>query len=215
MLAALGIIVGEEAELGTPLYNDKVVGPAIYQVSYLPTITINFVIFWSFLILINHTFCCLSQFQEADQLTGFAFGAAILALIALLEFTTINIGWESVEQKTARDPENKTGSQLAPGYTPGALGTYVAGAFTFSFLFTCSFCIIVFIFSSSFSPHFFLSCLIGFDPLGLSKNMDADAFATIQAKELNNGRLAMIATAGKNTSQSIDSFIHSYIIHSM
>jgi len=34
MLAALGIIVGEEAELGTPLYNDKVVGPAIYQVSY-------------------------------------------------------------------------------------------------------------------------------------------------------------------------------------
>jgi len=28
--------------------------------------------------------------------------------------------------------------------------------------------------------------------------MDADAFAQVQAKELNNGRLAMIATAGKN-----------------
>ena len=196
MLAALGINVGEEAELGTPLYNDKVVGPAIYQVSYLPTITINFVIFWSFLILINHTFCCLSQFQEADQLTGFAFGAAILALIALLEFTTINIGWESVEQKTARDPENKTGSQLAPGYTPGALGTWLL--ISHSHFYLCVHFASLFSFFLLFSPHFFLSCLIGFDPLGLSKNMDADAFATIQAKELNNGRLAMIATAGKN-----------------
>ena len=55
-------------------------------------------------------------------MTGFAFGFGILALIALLEFTTINIGWETVEQKAARDPDNKTGSQLAPGYTPGALG---------------------------------------------------------------------------------------------
>ena len=94
MLAALGIIVGEEAELdNTPLYGDKIVGPAIYQ------------------------------FQEADQLTGFAFGAAILALIALIEFTNINSGWETVEQKAARDPENKTGSQLAPGYVNGDLGT--------------------------------------------------------------------------------------------
>ena len=34
MLAALGIVVGEEAELdNTPLYGDKIVGPAIYQVS--------------------------------------------------------------------------------------------------------------------------------------------------------------------------------------
>ena len=33
MLAALGIIVGEEVEFGTPLYGDKIVGPAIYQVS--------------------------------------------------------------------------------------------------------------------------------------------------------------------------------------
>lgn len=124
MLAALGILVGEEAELGTPLYNDKVVGPAIYQVSYF--------------VHNNHIFCYLFsnthksiifsffrslQFQEADQLTGFGFGFGILALIAFLEFSTINIGWESVEQKAARDPDNKTGSQLAPGYTPGALGT--------------------------------------------------------------------------------------------
>ena len=34
MLAALGVIVGEEVELGTPLYGDKIVGPAIYQVSH-------------------------------------------------------------------------------------------------------------------------------------------------------------------------------------
>ena len=39
---------------------------------------------------------------------------------------------------------------------------------------------------------------IGFDPLGLAKNLDADAFAQVQAKELNNGRLAMIGIAGKN-----------------
>ena len=33
MIAALGILVGEEVEFGTPLFSDKVVGPAIYQVS--------------------------------------------------------------------------------------------------------------------------------------------------------------------------------------
>jgi len=127
MLAALGIIAAEEAELdNTPLYGDKIVGPAIYQ------------------------------FQEADQLTGFAFGFGILALIALLEFTGINKGWETVEQKAARDPLNKSGSQLAPGYVNGDLG---------------------------------------FDPLGLAPK-DADAFAAMQTKEINNGRLAMIATAG-------------------
>ena len=39
---------------------------------------------------------------------------------------------------------------------------------------------------------------LGFDPLGLAANLDADAFAQVQAKELNNGRLAMIGIAGKN-----------------
>jgi len=93
MLAALGILVGEGVEFSTPLYGDKIVGPAIYQ------------------------------FQEADQLTGYGFAFGITALIALIEFTTINKGWETVEQKGARDPENKTRSQLAPGYSPGDLGT--------------------------------------------------------------------------------------------
>ena len=41
----------------------------------------------------------------------------------------------------------------------------------------------------------------GFDPLGLAKNLDADALAAVKAKELNNGRLAMIATAGKSHRQ--------------
>jgi hypothetical protein len=36
---------------------------------------------------------------------------------------------------------------------------------------------------------------LGFDPLGL-KPKDAKGFANIRTKELNNGRLAMIATAG-------------------
>lgn len=36
---------------------------------------------------------------------------------------------------------------------------------------------------------------LGFDPLGL-KPTDPDAFANMQAKELSNGRLAMIAAAG-------------------
>ena len=58
-------------------------------------------------------------------MTGYAFAFGITALIALIEFSTINIGWESVEQKAARDPDNKTGAQLAPGYSPGNLGTWV------------------------------------------------------------------------------------------
>jgi hypothetical protein len=41
-------------------------------------------------------------------------------------------------------------------------------------------------------------CIIaneGFDPLGLAPT-DNDSFAVMQTKELNNGRLAMIGTAG-------------------
>jgi light-harvesting complex I chlorophyll a/b binding protein 1 len=36
---------------------------------------------------------------------------------------------------------------------------------------------------------------LGFDPLGLAPKDDPEAWKTIQTKELNNGRLAMIAIA--------------------
>ena len=73
MLAALGIIVGEEVEFSTPLFGDQIVGPAIYQ------------------------------FQEADQLTGYGFAGLIVGLIALIEVTTISKSWESFEEKMQRD----------------------------------------------------------------------------------------------------------------
>ena len=92
MLAAVGILVGEEVEFNTPLFGDKIVGSAIYQ------------------------------FQEADQLTGFGFAAFIISLIAVIEGYNISNGWETVEQKAARDPKNKTNAQLAPGYINGDLG---------------------------------------------------------------------------------------------
>jgi hypothetical protein len=44
---------------------------------------------------------------------------------------------------------------------------------------------------------------IGFDPLGL-KPTDAEEFATIQTKELQNGRLAMLAIAGMVAQELID-----------
>lgn len=126
MLAALGIIVGEGVEFSTPLFGDKIVGPAIYQ------------------------------FQEADQLTGFSFAFGIISLIAAIETVGIKKGWETAEQKAARDPKGKTRSQILPDYINGDLG---------------------------------------FDPLGF-KPADPAAFATIQTKELNNGRLAMLSVAG-------------------
>ena len=91
MLAAVGIPVGEAVEFSTPLYGDKIVGPAIYQ------------------------------FQEADQLTGFAFGFGITALISTLEFYGINRGWETFDDKKLRDPTGITSSQLKPGYISGDL----------------------------------------------------------------------------------------------
>jgi len=73
MLAALGIVVGEEVEFSTPLFGDMVTGPAIYQ------------------------------FQEADQLTGYGFAGLIVGLIALIEVSSIGRAWESFEQKMQRD----------------------------------------------------------------------------------------------------------------
>lgn len=44
---------------------------------------------------------------------------------------------------------------------------------------------------------------IGFDPLGL-KPTDADEYATMQTKELQNGRLAMLAVAGMVAQELVD-----------
>jgi len=44
---------------------------------------------------------------------------------------------------------------------------------------------------------------IGFDPMGL-KPTDADEFATIQTKELQNGRLAMLGIAGMVAQELVD-----------
>ena len=126
MLATVGILAGEAVEFNTPLFNDKLVGPAIFQ------------------------------FQEADQITGFGFAAFIVGLIATIETYNIRIGWETPAQKAARDPKDKTNAQLAPDYINGNLG---------------------------------------FDPLGLAPK-DDEAFAVMQTKELNNGRLALIGAAG-------------------
>lgn len=92
MLATVGVLVGESVEKNTPLFGDKIVGPAIYQ------------------------------FQEAEALSKFGFLAGIVAFIALIEGYSISNCWETLEQKAARDPEGKTGSQLAPGYINGDLG---------------------------------------------------------------------------------------------
>ena len=62
MLAAVGILVGEKIETSTPLFGDKIVGPAIFQ------------------------------FQEADQLSGFGFAAFIVGLIAAIESVGIGKG---------------------------------------------------------------------------------------------------------------------------
>ena len=44
---------------------------------------------------------------------------------------------------------------------------------------------------------------IGFDPLGLKPAAPAD-FANMQTKELNNGRLAMIAAAGMCVQEQVN-----------
>ena len=106
------LLAGEAVETSTPLYGDKIVGPAIYQ------------------------------FQEADQLTGFGFAFFIIGLISVIESWGIEKTWKNGKMRT--DIIN---------------GNY------------------------------------NWDPLGL-KPSDADAFAAIQTKEINNGRLAMIGVAG-------------------
>ena len=92
MLGALGIIVGEAVEFNTPLYGDKIVGPAIYQ------------------------------FQETDAITGYSFAAFIIGIITVIEFYGIDYAWETVGDKKARDPKGTTTSQLKPDHIPGDLG---------------------------------------------------------------------------------------------
>ena len=63
MLAFVGILTGEAIEFSSPLYGDKIVGPAIYQ------------------------------FQEADQLTGFGFAFFIVGLISIIEGLGVQRNW--------------------------------------------------------------------------------------------------------------------------
>lgn len=62
MLAAVGILVGEEVEFSS-VFGTQITGPAIYQ------------------------------FQEADQLTGFGFAAAIVGLISIIESFGLERNW--------------------------------------------------------------------------------------------------------------------------
>ena len=120
----------------------------------------------------------LPQFQEADQVTGFGFAALIVGLIAFLESKGFS----------------KYGNNVTGDY--GTQSFFVAlllfiSIFEPSILFSALFLIL----------HHVIAITTGFDPLGLAKNLDADALAAVQNKELNNGRLAMIATAGKIIAQ--------------
>eukprot|EP01036_Dinobryon_divergens_P027352 gene27352-36116_t len=112
MLAFVGILAGEAVEFSTPLYGDKIVGPAVYQ------------------------------FQEADQLTGFGFATFIVGLISIIEGLGVQKVWA----------DGKVRTDIVNGD-------------------------------------------LGWDPLSLKPD-DADKFAELQTKELNNGRLAMIGVAG-------------------
>ena len=112
MLGVVGILVGEAVEFSTPLYGDKIVGPAVYQ------------------------------FQEADQLTGFGFAFFIIGLISIIESWGIEKIWA----------DGKVRADIVNGD-------------------------------------------LNWDPLGL-KPSDPEAFAALQTKEINNGRLAMIGSAG-------------------
>lgn len=63
-------LAGEAIENNTPLYGDKIVGPAIYQ------------------------------FQEADQLTGFGFAFFIIGLISVIESWGIEKTWSAGKMRT-------------------------------------------------------------------------------------------------------------------
>ena len=96
MLGALGIIVGEGVEFNTPLFGDKIVGPAIYQ------------------------------FQETDDVVGYGFAAFIVGIIAVIEFYGIRYAWETVKDKALRDPKGTTTSQLKPDHIPRDLGEFTS-----------------------------------------------------------------------------------------
>ena len=70
MLAFVGILAGEAVEFSSPLYGDKIVGPAVYQ------------------------------FQEADQITGFGFATFIVGLISIIEGLGVQKVWADGKVRT-------------------------------------------------------------------------------------------------------------------
>ena len=92
MLAALGILTGEAVEFSTPLFGDKIVGPAIFQ------------------------------FQEADQITGFGFAAFIVGLVGAIEAYGISKTWETPAETADRDSTFRAVAEMKDDFINGDLG---------------------------------------------------------------------------------------------
>ena len=69
MLGVVGILAGEAVEF-SPLFSNKITGPAIFQ------------------------------FQEADQLTGFGFAFGIVGLISIVEGFSVEKLWDGGKMKS-------------------------------------------------------------------------------------------------------------------
>ena len=166
MIAVLGILVGEEVEFGTPLFNDKVVGPAIYQVSLWCRHCLYYCKPFAVLITSSHN----NYFPQCMLLLTVPRGWPNHRFwLCCFDCWFDCLPWIQRLFQIRQQSHWRL--------------RYVVIYFLFIY------------FSLINEPLFYHQC-VGFDPLGLSKNLDADALAAVQTKELNNGRLAMIAAAG-------------------